>query len=75
MDIAYEIEDLQLKAAILESTLSAIYVAIYESNYSYLDYRDALCGVGNAAYDLNEGLRNLMNEAFELLKAEKMKNK
>lgn len=71
MELESKIEDALYEADILQSTLLAIWTAMYEGHNDFKEYESALHGVCVRACDLRNYLDALTDEAFALQKAGK----
>lgn len=66
--IPFMIEELCLRAKMLQSFQSALYVAIFcQDMYSEKDYEEAFVLFGGLVYDLANDLQQLTDRAFEYL--------
>lgn len=71
MGLAFEIEEAMYEADVLQSTLSAVWTAMYEGTTDFREYESALHGCWRKACDLKKSLDALTNEAYELQRAGK----
>lgn len=69
-DVAFKIEELQLRAEEINSLQSALYVALYEAERAKEDFEPAFLAFGSMTQRLKTDLSDLTKRLFEQLGGE-----
>ena len=66
-DVAFQVEELQLRAEEINSFQSALYAALYEAERAKEDFEPAFLAFGSMTQKLNADLSDLTKRLFEQL--------
>lgn len=72
-DIAFKLENLQLKSEVLNSLTLAVNDAIIEGPNDVSNFHGALHALTCMTYELEQEMKVLMDALFEVIRAEKRK--
>lgn len=70
-EIAFEIENLQIKAEKVNSFQNALFEAIYRGNNAPETYEWAFVALGDYTFSLKNRLNEITEELFRIIRAEK----
>lgn len=70
-EIAYKIEDLQIKVEKINSLQNALFTAIYNESNAENTYEWAFVAFGDMTHSLKNELKNVTDELFEIFRNEK----
>lgn len=70
-ELAFRVEDLQNKAAMINSMQNALFAGIYRGNLAPKTYEWAFVAFGHITFDLAAEMESLVDELFAALKSGK----